>query len=365
MKFLSVLFLTIVCLYANAQQSVTIEGDFVNKTSELEITIENYLNPSVFQLKTEIKEGKSFSFSFEAEKEEIYKLSTSKSNFIGMVILPGEKINLLLFPDELGAAPVIQGSPATKFIYDVNSSLASYAKEQDSLNNVYRTVSPTDMEKRKEIEEAYFKVDAEKNVFLANELSKNAGSLAALFFIEQLNIDQYFPLYERVDSLLSLNFSDHPAIIGFHNKVVGAKATAVGAIVPDIKLADTANVEQSLYSIKDAKIIIIDFWASWCKPCRNENPNMVKRYADYHDKGLEIFGVSLDKKRSAWVNAIASDFLTWLHVSDLKGWSSSAAALYGVSSIPSMFIIDATNFKILAKNIRGEQLRSFISGKLD
>lgn len=364
MKFLSVVLFAIFGFIANAQQSVTINGTLTADPSVEEIVLENYLNPSAFQQKYTIK-NKTFAFSFEAEKEEIYKLKFSKSNFIALIIAPGEKITLTLEPENVGINSLIEGSPNSSFVYDMQISIASFSIKLDSLNKLYQTISPTNTEKRKEIETAYYRIDAEKNVFLANELNKNAGSLATLFFIEQLNIDQYFPLYEKIDSLLSANFPAHPAIMGLHNKVVVAKATAVGSVAADFTQLTPEGEELSLYSIKDAKIIIVDFWASWCKPCRSENPNMVKLYADYHDKGLEIFGVSLDKDSSAWVRAIASDKLTWPHVSDLKGWKSSAAALYGVSAIPSMFILDATNFEIIAKNIRGKQLRSFISEKLD
>lgn len=112
------------------------------------------------------------------------------------------------------------------------------------------------------------------------------------------------------------------------------------------------------------KIIIIDFWASWCRPCRAENPNMTSLYADFHDKGLEILGVSLDKEKASWVKAIADDKLVWHHVSDLKFWNCIAAKDYGVGSIPSMFVLNSEH-KIIAKNLRGEQLRAFVASKLN
>ena len=105
--------------------------------------------------------------------------------------------------------------------------------------------------------------------------------------------------------------------------------------------------------------MLIDFWASWCGPCRKENPNNVKLYNEMKAKGFEIYGVSLDKNKEDWTNAIMQDKLTWVHVSDLKYWSSEAAATYKVESIPATFLIDKDG-KILAKNLRGEELNSFV-----
>ena len=108
---------------------------------------------------------------------------------------------------------------------------------------------------------------------------------------------------------------------------------------------------------------LIVFWASWCGPCRGENPNVVKVYKEFHPKGLEILSVSLDSDKEAWLKAIEDDQLTWNHVSDLKGWGSEAAQLYAVSGIPHLVVLDENNV-IVAKNLRGEQLREQIASML-
>ena len=103
------------------------------------------------------------------------------------------------------------------------------------------------------------------------------------------------------------------------------------------------------------KYVLVDFWASWCRPCRAENPNVVRVYNQYKDKGFEILGVSLDKSKDAWLKAIEQDKLTWKHVSDLKFWQSEAAQLYGVSSIPYTILLDPEG-TIIAQNLRGASL---------
>ena len=136
-------------------------------------------------------------------------------------------------------------------------------------------------------------------------------------------------------------------------------AVAVGKVAPDFTLNTPDGKPLSMHSIK-GKVKLIDFWASWCGPCRGENPHVVEIYKEYHPKGLEIFGVSLDNNKEAWVKAIADDGLVWKHGSDLKGWQSAPAQLYSVSGIPHTVLLDENN-KIIAKNLRGDELKQKIA----
>jgi peroxiredoxin len=147
------------------------------------------------------------------------------------------------------------------------------------------------------------------------------------------------------------------------NSVAGKKAaahikklkrTAIGNPAPLFTQADTEGKPVSLASFR-GKYVLLDFWASWCSPCRDENPNVVKAFKQFRDKKLEIISVSLDSKKKDWLNAINEDGMPWIHVCDLKGTKNSVALLYGVIAVPQNFLVDPDG-KIIAHNLRGEEL---------
>lgn len=137
-------------------------------------------------------------------------------------------------------------------------------------------------------------------------------------------------------------------------RIAAERLTAIGKPAPAFTQDDVNGKPLSLADLK-GKVVLLDFWASWCSPCRAENPNMLKQYKIYKDKGFEILSVSLDAKKNDWIKAIEEDGLPWLHVSDLKGWNNAAGRLYGVRGVPACYLIDRDG-KIIADNVRGEKL---------
>ncbi|MEL7119736.1 MAG: TlpA disulfide reductase family protein, partial [Bacteroidota bacterium] len=146
-----------------------------------------------------------------------------------------------------------------------------------------------------------------------------------------------------------------PTIANTLNQLIEQqRAFMIGGVAPDFS-QNTPKGEAMKLSDLRGKVVLVDFWASWCGPCRRENPNVVRLYNQYKEQGFDILGVSLDRDKSRWLGAIEKDGLTWNHVSDLKGWQNAVAKMYNVSSIPQTLLIDQEG-RILAKNLRGPAL---------
>jgi peroxiredoxin len=154
---------------------------------------------------------------------------------------------------------------------------------------------------------------------------------------------------------LDTAISNLPQIKTLKDRVEAMKTVSVGKKAPDFTMEDVNGKPVSLYSKLGPKVLLVDFWAAWCNPCRQENPNVVKIYNEFHKKGFDILGVSLDRKKEDWLKAINDDKLTWTHVSDLKYWDNAAARLYSVYSIPSNVLIDPNGI-IIGRNVMGTEL---------
>ncbi len=220
-----------------------------------------------------------------------------------------------------------------------------------------------DTAKANAIYEEYM-AEAKKVDDLKSEVVKaNPASPVSAFLV--YNLYRHNTLEEMKEGLSKLDSSlvSNTYYKALTDRITVLESVAVGKQAPDFTQNDSTGTPVSLSSFK-GKYLLVDFWASWCGPCRAENPNVVKLYADYKDKGFDILGVSLDQQKAPWLKAIEDDKLRWNHVSDLKGWGNEVAKLYGVSSIPHTILLDKEG-KIIAKNLRGEELRAKIAELLD
>ena len=186
-------------------------------------------------------------------------------------------------------------------------------------------------------------------------LRENKSLLMSAFLVTYFEsaFEQYALLYKDVRDALIGRYPKDSFVLHLDQKL--HSVVVAGMEAPDIALPDTAGQIRRLSDLR-GRVVLIDFWASWCGPCRMENPNVVRVYQKYHDKGFDIYSVSLDNSREKWIGAIKKDGLVWPnHVSDLRGWSSAGGKLYGISSIPATVLVgpDGT---VLARNLRGPQL---------
>jgi thiol-disulfide isomerase/thioredoxin len=205
----------------------------------------------------------------------------------------------------------------------------------------------------------YFDEEYEKrNTAIVNCLLSNKNDLSVLMFVDMFARDQNQSLHNEIIKALYEKYPQHPLVTERYKKETSpATATSVGATAPDLAFE---NPEGKIMKLSDlrGKVVLLDFWASWCRPCRMENPNVVKMYNKYHEKGFDIYSVSLDRDKASWIKAIEADGLVWSnHVSDLGYWQSQAAKIYGISSIPTTFLIGKDG-RIIAKNLRGAALEN-------
>ncbi|CAM3917188.1 Peroxiredoxin [Pedobacter westerhofensis] len=188
-----------------------------------------------------------------------------------------------------------------------------------------------------------------KEFFAAHPSSIVCAYVVSSHFIPYFQFEQARTLFALLDPAVQKSYYGRQIEESFAVE----KRSGIGA-KPTFKMADVNGKTVDLASFR-GKYVLVDFWASWCAPCRRENPNVLANYKKYHDQGFEVLGVSLDSKKEPWLKAIEADGLVWTHVSDLKGWNNAAALEFGVHVVPSNFLLDRDG-KVIAKNIREEAL---------
>jgi len=222
---------------------------------------------------------------------------------------------------------------------------------------------PENPEKSDSLREAYYalyeKQDDIDSTYIANNPSSFATVLALRNTFYMLDVEQL----ESVLTGLDVSLQEMEEYKYMYGKMERMQAVAIGNQYTDFGLETPEGELLNVSDVHNGNVLLIDFWASWCGPCRRANPEVVEIYNTYHDQGFEILGVSLDRDTASWIQAIADDQLTWSHISDLKYWNSEGAELYGVPAIPHTVLIDKEGI-ITAKNLHGDELREAIESLL-
>jgi peroxiredoxin len=270
--------------------------------------------------------------------------------------LQNGKISMLIKKDSLADA-LISGTPVQDEFNNYESTVKGKTGARSAELDKKYTVARLKKDKKTmdSLEKEYDALDSEQKKLVIDYVKAHPASYISAFelyrnFSYNPDANQLEGLYNGLDATIQSAWFGKKV----NDILKKAKLTAVGETAPDFTSTDAQGKPIRLSSFK-GRYVLVDFWASWCGPCRRENPAVVKAYEQFHPKGFDILGVSLDDSKADWLEAIQKDGLHWAQVSDLKGWKNDVASEYGIQGIPMNFLLDKDG-KIIAKGLRGEDL---------
>ena len=350
--------------------TVKAEGVFNGLRAYLK-TNEDPRTPIVTDTAVVYKEG--FTFKGQIEGTEMRSLTIDGVNGQTTILLEPGNIEVVVYKDSIYKSTV-EGSFNNAVFNDYKKE---YKAQMDDLNSVRKALmaSQNDPTLTKSLKKQMDSLRIELKNFGFQFIKANTDADFSLLLLNSVIDQKGFDLnlaseaYDQIDNSIKIKTINNQIISNqIKTKIKLAEKSqlvAIGQIAPNFSAPNPEGEFVELNKIK-GKVTIIDFWASWCKPCRIENPNLVKLYNEYHPKGLEIISVSLDREsqKDFWIKAIEKDQLNWYNISNLKFWQEPIAKLYGVNSIPATFIIDKNGI-LIAKKLRGSQLDQKIKELFD
>jgi thiol-disulfide isomerase/thioredoxin len=376
------LFFLISC-FGKAKTDYQIKGKLINSSGE---TI-SLVDVSTQEMKVidsaKVNEKGEFILTKKVPVKGFYSLQTSSSNFATLIADSTEHIIFEGDAKKLSEKYKVSGSTDSEALVTFNELTEKSIKEiqkiryaQDSIRGVFQaylnttkdSVSVDSLSRSLEpvfntLSVKYQSIIEGMSVFVRKYVEENLSSFATLAAVQMLNPEKEISYYSNVADALTKKYPTIETLKQFKAYVDSKKKISIGSPAPEITMKDKDGKMLTLSSLK-GKVVLVDFWASWCKPCRAENPFVVEIYKKYKDKGLDVFSVSLDQNKEAWLAAIKKDNLIWNnHVSDLQMWQSPVVALYGFNGIPFTCLLDK-NGNIVAKNLRGPELEEKIKSLL-
>jgi thiol-disulfide isomerase/thioredoxin len=367
MKNLSVIPIVLLLSLAGCGQSGTnVNGNLMNAEGEM-VTLERLSSTKGIPVDScEVDAEGNFKLNAGNEIEPgFYRLSIDAKNSVILLLENNEQAKVSGNALDFYRSYFIEGSEGSKSLRDLNLVLRSDFERSDSLKKVFQAHQQAGHLRLDSIAEVidsvFLEMKANNRQFIIDLIEANPSSLVSLSAVQSLNPDVDFEVFQKVADRLDAAIPKSEYLKQYKVQLADIKGrnqasarTGIGAEAPEMIMQ---TPERKTIKLSDFRgnVTMIDFWASWCKPCRMENPNVVRVYNRFKDKGFEIFGVSLDQNDAQWVQAIAQDGLIWKHGSELKFWQSSFVPAYNLDGIPMTYLLDE-NGVIIAKGLRGEQL---------
>ncbi|GAB3223072.1 TlpA disulfide reductase family protein [Hymenobacter seoulensis] len=311
-----------------------------------------------------VDEKGQFRFSGALPEAGIYQVKLNDQNQVLLALENGTTVELSGDAQKLGQSYTVKGSSDSEMLQKLSLNLQASREQMQRLEQRFNQAAQQNRTDSIAILQAKaMSMQKAGSASIARLVRQNPGSVVSAFVMSSVvNPDDHFALADSVANAVKKTRPESRYTKNLVARLEPLRTTAIGVQAPEISLASPDGKAVALSSLR-GKYVLIDFWASWCGPCRQENPNVVKAYNKFKGKGFEIYSVSFDQDRGKWLKAIQNDGLSWTHVSDLKGWESAAGQTYGIKSIPQSYLLDPQG-RIIAKNLRGEELQSTLASVL-
>ena len=346
---------------AKEVEGVVLKGK-INFPQEGLVLLEEYGNQDLTVVDTvDVQPSGEFSHRLTVEEPGFYRLNLYGTQMVNLIIYQDD-LTIEVDGNAADGLARISGSKDMDYLMEINQLVQGFQKHVKALNDQYMQANSNGDQAEMERIRSQFEVEnANHKDLLKRKVNEMGTSLAILQIVGNFNAEEDYEFLDQLGKKFADNPPDSKHTPSFLAYIDGVRQQArnnenlqIGKMAPEINLPNPDGDLVPLSSLR-GKIVLVDFWAQWCRPCRMENPNIVDAYQKYKDKGFEVYGVSLDRSKENWLRGIEEDGLPWTHVSDLKYWQSEAAKTYNINAIPASFLLDREG-KIIARNLRGPLL---------